>query len=165
MLLRLAAAAAALVLLAFALQQEPPAPFPAKWWKGNLHTHALWSDGDDFPDMVATWYRDHGYQFLALSEHNLLGQSERWMPSRTINRRAGVDAVARYRKRFGSSWVQSRGLAADGSEASPLCAVPQKRSASKPSTKSVPSSTSPSASSWSLRSNSPAPPATAARFT
>ncbi len=113
MLLRLTAAAAALVLLAFALQQEPP----ARWWKGNLHTQTLWSDGDDFPDMVATWYRDHGYQFLALSEHNLLGQSERWMPSRAINRRAGVDAVARYRQRFGPSWVQSRCLAADGSEA------------------------------------------------
>jgi hypothetical protein len=19
----------------------------ARWWKGNLHTHSLWSDGDD----------------------------------------------------------------------------------------------------------------------
>jgi hypothetical protein len=66
--------------------------------------------------MVAAWYRDHGYHFLALSEHNLFAQSERWMPSRAINRRAGVDAVARYRARFGPRWVESRGQAADGSE-------------------------------------------------
>ena len=24
----------------------------ATWWKGNLHTHSLWSDGDDYPDYV-----------------------------------------------------------------------------------------------------------------
>lgn len=30
---------------------------PAQWYKGNLHTHTLWSDGDDFPEMVADWYR------------------------------------------------------------------------------------------------------------
>jgi|GEM_PF-6842137 len=25
----------------------------ARWWKGNLHTHSLWSDGDDFPESIA----------------------------------------------------------------------------------------------------------------
>jgi 23S rRNA G2069 N7-methylase RlmK/C1962 C5-methylase RlmI len=29
----------------------------AKWYKGNLHTHTYWSDGDDFPEMVADWYK------------------------------------------------------------------------------------------------------------
>lgn len=112
-----ACAAAALLLGLAAAQSNRVEPEPAlRWWKGNLHTHTLWSDGDGFPDMVATWYRDHGYHFLALSEHNVFAQSERWMPARAINRRAGVDAVARYRQRFGPQWVQSRGLAADGSE-------------------------------------------------
>ena len=118
LLLRAGAGAAAALLLGFAAAQAPR-PEPAaglRWWKGNLHTHTLWSDGDGFPDMVAAWYRDHGYHFLALSEHNLFAQSERWMPSRAINRRAGVDAVARYRARFGPRWVESRGQAADGSE-------------------------------------------------
>jgi hypothetical protein len=118
LLLRSAAGAAAALLLGLAAAQSnrvEPAP-GLKWWKGNLHTHTLWSDGDGFPDMVATWYRDHGYHFLALSEHNVFAQSERWMPARAINRRAGVDAVARYRQRFGPEWVQSRGQAADGSE-------------------------------------------------
>ena len=31
-----------------------------KWFKGNTHTHTLWSDGNDFPDMVAAWYLDQG---------------------------------------------------------------------------------------------------------
>lgn len=32
-----------------------------RWWKGNLHTHIFWSDGDDFPEMVVQWYQAHGY--------------------------------------------------------------------------------------------------------
>src|SRR4051812_44910849 len=43
-----------------------------RWYKGNLHTHSLWSDGDDFPEMIADWYRARGYDFLALSDHNVL---------------------------------------------------------------------------------------------
>jgi hypothetical protein len=43
-----------------------------RWYKGNLHTHTLNSDGDSTPVEVATWYREHGYQFLALTDHNHL---------------------------------------------------------------------------------------------
>lgn len=45
---------------------------PPRWYKGNLHTHTLNSDGDSTPHEVATWYREHGYQFLVLSDHNYL---------------------------------------------------------------------------------------------
>ena len=41
-----------------------------RWWKGNTHTHTLNSDGDSAPGEVAHWYRDHGYDFLVLSDHN-----------------------------------------------------------------------------------------------
>src|SRR5687768_2391459 len=47
-------------------------PGALQWWKGNLHTHSLWSDGDDYPEMIVDWYKQHGYQFLALSDHNVL---------------------------------------------------------------------------------------------
>lgn len=50
-----------------------------RWYRGNLHTHTLWSDGDDFPDMVVDWYREAGYDFLALSDHNVLSEGERWV--------------------------------------------------------------------------------------
>ena len=44
----------------------------ARWYKGNLHTHTLNSDGDSSPLAVATWYREHNYDFLVLSDHNYL---------------------------------------------------------------------------------------------
>ncbi|OYV81144.1 MAG: hypothetical protein B7Z73_18420, partial [Planctomycetia bacterium 21-64-5] len=90
-----------------------PADAQPRWWKGNLHTHTLWSDGDDFPEMVAEWYRTHGYQFLALSDHNILAQGMRWMKESDITKRGGEGVVAKYLQRFGRSWVEMRG---DGNE-------------------------------------------------
>ncbi|HUV03620.1 MAG TPA: CehA/McbA family metallohydrolase [Armatimonadota bacterium] len=40
------------------------------WAKGNLHTHTTNSDGDIPPKDVAEWYRNHGYQFLVITDHN-----------------------------------------------------------------------------------------------
>jgi hypothetical protein len=57
--------------LALGLQTQPPA---RKWYKGNTHTHTLNSDGDSTPDEVVRWYREHGYQFLVLTDHNHLTQ-------------------------------------------------------------------------------------------
>lgn len=85
---------------------ETPAP---RWWKGNLHTHTFWSDGDDFPEMVAEWYRTHDYHFLALSDHNVLAQGMRWMKQSDIVKRGGAAAVDKYLARFGPAWVQMRG--------------------------------------------------------
>jgi hypothetical protein len=44
----------------------------ARWYKGNTHTHTVNSDGDSTPDEVVRWYREHGYQFLVLTDHNYL---------------------------------------------------------------------------------------------
>ena len=44
----------------------------ARWYKGNTHTHTLNSDGDSTPDDVVKWYRERGYQFLVLTDHNFL---------------------------------------------------------------------------------------------
>jgi len=75
-----------------------------RWWKGNLHTHTFWSDGNDFPEMVVQWYKDHGYHFLALSDHNVLSQGQRWIAV-TDARRAAFD---KYLTRFGDGWVETR---------------------------------------------------------
>lgn len=45
---------------------------PARWYKGNTHTHTINNGGDSTPDEVVTWYRTHGYQFLVLTDHNFL---------------------------------------------------------------------------------------------
>lgn len=82
------------------------------WFKGNTHTHTLWSDGNDFPDMVVDWYKDKGYDFLALSDHNILSRGEKWMKSASIKNRQkgdGPSALEKYRKRFGEDWVDIRG--------------------------------------------------------
>ena len=43
-----------------------------RWFKGNTHTHTINNGGDSTPNEVVTWYRLHGYQFLVLTDHNLL---------------------------------------------------------------------------------------------
>lgn len=40
--------------------------------KGNIHTHTTLSDGGSSPEQTIAWYRSHGYQFLALTDHNKL---------------------------------------------------------------------------------------------
>ena len=51
--------------------QAPP-PSSPRWFKGNTHTHTVNSDGDSTPDEVVRWYREHGYNFLVLTDHNYL---------------------------------------------------------------------------------------------
>ncbi len=94
-------------------QDAPPDPVPSdpelQYWRGNIHTHSLWSDGNDFPEMIAEWYRTHDFNFLALSDHNVLSQGQRWMKHDAILGRGGADTVKKYTKRFGPHWVESRG--------------------------------------------------------
>lgn len=82
-----------------------------RWWKGNLHTHSHWSDGDDYPEMIAEWYAKHGYHFLALSDHNILSDHERWIP--IAKSKGGQIAFDKYLARFGEEWVETRGKDAD----------------------------------------------------
>ena len=99
-----------LALLLFA----QPALAEKQWFKGNTHTHTLWSDGDDFPDMIPDWYKERGYDFLVLSDHNILSRGERWMKVADIKKRGegvGEPALGKYLTRFGADWVELRGEA------------------------------------------------------
>lgn len=86
-----------------------PATPSARWWKGNLHTHSLWSDGNDFPEMISEWYRTQGYNFLAISDHNVLSQGRRWMKVDDVLKRGGADVIKKYESRFGGDWVEFQG--------------------------------------------------------
>ena len=44
--------------------------------QGNTHTHTLNSDGDSTPDEVVRWYREHGYSFVVLTDHNFLTSTD-----------------------------------------------------------------------------------------
>lgn len=83
---------------------EPSAT--ARWWKGNLHTHSLWSDGDAFPETIIGWYAEHGYDFIALSDHNTLAEGERWLNVPAGSPREAVYAA--YIAAFGEEWVDTR---------------------------------------------------------
>ncbi|HSH16756.1 MAG TPA: hypothetical protein VLD18_12015 [Verrucomicrobiae bacterium] len=84
----------------------PAAEPESRWWKGNLHTHSLWSDGDDYPEMIVEWYQREGYHFLALSDHNVLLEGQKWVDA--TNNAGGTRALERYRARFGAQWVEQR---------------------------------------------------------
>jgi hypothetical protein len=83
-----------------------PAVRAPRYWKGNLHTHSLWSDGDDFPEMIADWYKRNGYQFLALTDHNVLADGDRWVDAAPDGPRG--TALRKYLARFGEHWVERR---------------------------------------------------------
>ncbi|MCP4847668.1 MAG: hypothetical protein GY899_06965 [Verrucomicrobiaceae bacterium] len=84
----------------------------SNWFKGNTHTHSLWSDGNDFPEMIATFYKGEGYHFLVLSDHNVLSRGEKWMGVRDVEKRRrtlGHSTMKKYLAAFGDKWVERRG--------------------------------------------------------
>ncbi len=77
-----------------------------RWYRGNLHTHSLWSDGDEYLEMIAVWYRDHEYDFLCFTDHNVLQRKERWID---VEKNAGKRlAYDKLRTRFPENWVEDR---------------------------------------------------------
>ena len=93
-----------LLILGSVMSCSQQKPQNAKtWYKGNLHTHSYWSDGDDFPEEIMEWYKSNGYQFVALSDHNTLAEGERWkvIPEDTIYQKA----FETYLEKYGSDWV------------------------------------------------------------
>ncbi|NQV27127.1 MAG: hypothetical protein HQ518_22500 [Rhodopirellula sp.] len=78
-----------------------------QWLKGNLHTHSLWSDGDDYLEMIALWYRDRDYDFLCFTDHNVLAQSkDRWVD--IARKPTGKDALRKLKERFPEGWIDER---------------------------------------------------------
>lgn len=120
MIRRLLSAGLTLALLlgvAWLATQQQPGLAPANeesgrtsgptWWKGNLHTHTYWSDGDDFPENVAGWYRDQGYHFLALTDHNRLSEGQMFID---VNREKSppTKSIEKAKARFGEGWIETK---------------------------------------------------------
>lgn len=79
------------------------------WYKGATHCHSLWSDGDEFPEMVADWYKSHGYDFLSLSDHNTLMEGDRWRNVGWGKKPVPAAVLEKCQKRFGADWPTLRG--------------------------------------------------------
>jgi hypothetical protein len=56
----------------------------AHWYRGNTHTHTNWAS----PDVAVRWYREHGYQFVVLTDLNY------WTPVKGL--KALFDAPGRF---------------------------------------------------------------------
>lgn len=76
------------------------------WHKGNLHTHSLWSDGDDFPEMIIDGYKNNDYQFIAISDHNTLADTQYWygLTEKDIQNKT----LDKYLQSFGEDWVETK---------------------------------------------------------
>jgi len=77
-----------------------------RFFRGNLHTHTLWSDGDDYPEMVALWYRDQGYDFLGYTDHNTLQVGDKWID--VVKSAGGQEAYDKLLKAFPREWIKER---------------------------------------------------------
>ena len=93
-------------LAAAEISTAPSTGREPRWWKGNLHTHSLWSDGDDFPESIADWYKEHGYHFLALSDHNRMLEGEQWVTESAKHH--FPEALEKNQRRFGADWLMRR---------------------------------------------------------
>lgn len=82
------------------------------WYKGNLHMHSYWSNGHDFPEIIAEWFKNAGYDFIAFTEHDRHQTGDKWV-SRDLAKGSGRSMAdgglfEKYVERFGPSWVETR---------------------------------------------------------
>lgn len=62
------------ILLWFAAAADPAGA--DNWYKGNIHCHSNKSDGVISPMLVAEWYRRNSYNFLFITDHDVLTDPE-----------------------------------------------------------------------------------------
>lgn len=77
-----------------------------RWYKGQTHTHTLWSDGDGAPELAVAWYKDRGYDFLSITDHNVVLQGERWFIVNDKDRLTH-ERLDQLKAQFGEDWVET----------------------------------------------------------
>jgi len=79
-----------------------------RWYKGVTHFHTLWSDGDAAPEVAVKWYANARYDFVSISDHNILQTGEKWFAISTNKGRLTPARVQALRDEFGPDWVVVR---------------------------------------------------------
>ncbi|HPK37760.1 MAG TPA: hypothetical protein PLH01_05720 [Kiritimatiellia bacterium] len=84
----------------------------ARWFRGNLHMHTYWSDGRAFPEQAIALYKQLGYDFISVSDHNVFAEDRNVWRSVEDKGKGWPPVVTRtlydaYVKEFGSE-VETR---------------------------------------------------------
>jgi len=72
MIIRLRFSLIPLIVGVLAIGTSDPVAAETHWYRGNTHTHTVNSDGEESADSVARWYKEHGYQFLFITDHEFV---------------------------------------------------------------------------------------------
>ena len=86
-----------------------------RWYRGMLHMHTHWSDGRALPEQAVAAYRNAGYDFISISDHNRFQDDpDKWMavgngtekgwPPKVVH----PDCFKAYVERFGRGKVRER---------------------------------------------------------
>lgn len=96
--------------------------FPAEgiWLKGNLHCHSTFSDGKNTPEELAAYYREHGYDFLAITDHNRYLPHHEDLAKHGLLSLIGVERAINYRP------IENKGTDVVGIGLRDTCAQPYK---------------------------------------
>lgn len=80
-------------------------PAQGEWYKGAMHLHSLRSDGDGAPEVPVSWYKEHGWNFVCVTEHNQMQTGERFRKI-TEQEEPTPEHVEALRAQFGADWVE-----------------------------------------------------------
>ncbi len=86
---------------------SPILPAQQQWYKGNLHMHSVWSDGNVFPEQAIDWYKDRGYNFVSLTDHTVMQDNKNnWKD--VGQGKVTQELYEKYVERYGKDWVETR---------------------------------------------------------
>ncbi len=83
------------------------------WFRGQLHAHSYWSDGRGFPEQAVDVYKQRGYDFLSISDHNRFGEDRNVWCEVVENEGGWPPKISQiifdaYLQTFGGEWVESK---------------------------------------------------------
>ena len=95
-----------------AKSQETAAP--AQWYRGMIHMHSYWSDGQALPEEALALYKEGGCDFLVLSDHNRFQDNpDQWVE---VGKKVKPEILAAFEARFGADAIERKKVTDDQGE-------------------------------------------------
>jgi len=102
------------VMLWVALMGQPmQAADGLKWFRGQLHVHTYWSDGRGFSEQAVAAYKQRGYEFLCITDHNRFAEDTNTWREVVAKEGSWPPKVSQtifdtYVQAFGKDWVERK---------------------------------------------------------